>query len=304
MSEPTSPATASDRVPLISDDSAASHEPLTSQQDDSQQVEYRARILSFSGRSSRLKGRQKDAWAELGPKYIIETPRAQARTSVANDATLDIAAAFGREGAPTIIEIGSGQGECVANAAAARPEANFLPVEVYSPGIASTLYRIRRMGLENVRIIQADAAEVLGRYVPDASAAELWIFFPDPWHKSRHHKRRLIQPAFPPKAARVLQEGGMWRLATDWLEYAEQMVEVIDASPYFDRVPDQGRFEGRVLTSFERKGLEKGRVITDLTYRRNSVPVSAADREAIAHEDDYVRPESLGTHSVSEDAQN
>lgn len=293
MSESIAPAETPDSASqdsLITDDMAGSSAPVT----EGAPQQYRARILSFSGRSARLKGRQKEAWAELGPKYIIEPPRSIARTSVAHDAELDIAAAFGREGAPTVIEIGSGQGECVANAAASHPETNFLPVEVYSPGIASTLYRLRKGDINNVRIIQADAAEVVGRYFPQGQADELWVFFPDPWHKSRHNKRRLIQPAFTPKAARVLKEGGTWRLATDWLEYAEQMVEVIDASPYFDRVEGQGRFEGRVLTSFERKGLEKGRVITDLTYRRNSVPVSEQDLDVIAHEDDYIRPESLG----------
>ncbi len=124
--------------------------------------EFRARIVSFAGRSTRLKGRQERAWDELAPTYVIEPERTISRTSIASHARLDIDAAFSRSGAPTIVEIGSGQGECVANAALTHPETNFLPIEVYRPGIASTLYRIRKHKLNNIRIVQADAAEALG----------------------------------------------------------------------------------------------------------------------------------------------
>lgn len=249
---------------------------------------FHTRIVSFAARSTRLKGRQEKAWAELAPRFILQPERVMARTSIAPDQRLDIDEAFGRVGAPVIVEIGSGQGECVEHAAVSHPETNFLPIEVYMPGLASTLHRIKRTGVSNIRMIQGDAAEALNHYLPQESIDELWVFFPDPWHKSRHNKRRLIQPEFLPKAARVLKAGGVWRLATDWLEYGEQMIEVIDASPYFDRVPDAPRFEGRVVTSFERKGIAKGRVITDLTYIRNAVPLSAQDEATFARIHDEI----------------
>lgn len=249
---------------------------------------FRARIVSFAARSTRLKGRQEKAWEELAPQFILSPQRQMSRTSISADEHLDIAATFGREGAPTIVEIGSGQGECVENAAVTHPGTNFLPVEVYMPGLASTLHRIKRTGVNNIRMIQADAAEALNHYLPQASIDELWVFFPDPWHKARHNKRRLVQPEFLPKAARVLKAGGTWRLATDWIEYAEQMVEVIDASPYFKRVETTERFDGRILTSFERKGIAKGRVITDLTYTRTDVPISPEDEATFARIHDEV----------------
>lgn len=254
---------------------------------------FRARVVSFAARSTRLKGRQEKAWEDLAPLYVLSPKRQMSRTSIAADEVLDIDATFGRSGARNIVEIGSGQGECVENAAVTNPDTNFMPTEVYMPGLASTLHRIKRTGVENIRMIQADAAEVLNHYLPEKSIDELWIFFPDPWHKARHNKRRLVQESFTPRAARVLKEGGIWRLATDWLEYAEQMVEVIDASPYFDRVDTTERFEGRVLTSFERKGIAKGRVITDLTYVRNAVPLSAEDIATFAtiHEEIGSSPE-------------
>lgn len=266
-----------------------SSHPATDQHDESlAQRHFHTRIVSFAARSTRLKGRQEKAWAELAPQFILQPERLISRTSIAPDQRLDIAKAFGREDARTIVEIGSGQGECVEHAAVSNPDTNFMPIEVYMPGLASTLHRIKRTGVKNIRLIQADAAEALNHYLPERSIDELWVFFPDPWHKSRHNKRRLIQPEFLPKAARVLKAGGVWRLATDWLEYAEQMVEVIDASPYFTAVPTRERFEGRVETSFERKGLAKGRVITDLTYVRNDVPLSVQDIESFAHIHDEI----------------
>ncbi len=262
---------------MSSQDLSHENEPSTEHDGEGENRPFRARIVSFAARSTRLKGRQEKAWAELAPLYILSPERQMSKTSIAAHERLDIAKVFGREAARTIVEIGSGQGECVEHAAVSHPDTNFLPIEVYMPGLASTLHRIKRTGVANIRMIQGDAAEALNHYLPEQSIDELWVFFPDPWHKSRHNKRRLIQPEFSPKAARVLKPGGTWRLATDWVEYAEQMVKVIDASPYFDRVETSERFEGRPLTSFERKGLAKGRVITDLTYTRNDVPLSQED---------------------------
>lgn len=228
------------------------------------ETRHRPKIVSFVSRSTRLKERQQRAWDELAPQFVISPPRDVARTSIDPDVRFDAREAFGRE-ARLVVEIGSGQGECVASAAAQWPDTNFLPIEVYMPGIASTLYRIRRAELANVRVLQADAAQAVETYLPEAGVDEVWIFFPDPWHKARHHKRRLIQPYFLDRLTRVLRPGGLVRLATDWQDYADHMRETFDAHPQFT-LHSTERFDGRPITSFERKGMEKDRGITDLAY--------------------------------------
>lgn len=226
-------------------------------------VPFRATTVSFAQRSGRLKNRQTRTWEQLAPQFVIEPPRGLGRASVDPAFVLDPATIFGRD-APLVVEIGSGQGEAIARAARADPGTNFLGVEVYRPGVAQTLQRIRRDGLTNVRLIQADAVDVLSTALHAASVDELWVFFPDPWHKTKHTKRRLVTDSFAALAARVLAPGGVWRLATDWDAYADQMRVVTARAEAFvvDRAP--GRFPGRPVTSFERKGLEKGRTITDI----------------------------------------
>lgn len=236
---------------------------------------FYSKIVSFAPRSTRLKDRQAKVWDELAPTYVVTPQRSIARASIDPSQTFEAAEVFGRD-AELIIEIGSGQGECAEHAATTAPDTNFLAIEVYLPGIASTLVKIRRSNLENLRVLQADAAEAFDTYFQAGSASEVWTFFPDPWHKTKHNKRRLVQHNFVVKVARTLKPGGAWRLATDWLEYGEHMVAVLDESPYFERVLDQGRFGGRVLTSFEKKGLAKDRIITDLTYVRTDVPISSS----------------------------
>ncbi|ACZ22401.1 tRNA (guanine-N(7)-)-methyltransferase [Sanguibacter keddieii DSM 10542] len=230
---------------------------------------YRARTVSFVQRSGRLKDRQQRTWDALAPQFVVEPPRSGGRTSVDPGYVLDAAEVFGRS-ARLVVEVGSGQGEAVAHAAAESPETDFLAVEVYTPGVAQTLQRLRTSGSTNVRLMQADAAMVLGTTIAPASVDELWLFFPDPWHKSRHTKRRLVTPAFASLVARVLRPGGTWRLATDWADYARQMREVLAASEEFDVDLDAPRFAGRPVTSFERKGTEKGRDIADLTAVRRA----------------------------------
>ncbi|MCL1868973.1 MAG: tRNA (guanosine(46)-N7)-methyltransferase TrmB [Promicromonosporaceae bacterium] len=236
---------------------------------------FRKQPVSFVRRSGRLTGSQQKAWDERRDAYLVDVPRHIAGTSVALDWTFDAPAVFGRT-APLVVEIGSGQGENVVAAAAAHPERDHLALEVYTPGLAQTVVRAGqqndRAGLTNLRLLQVNAAELLATALPESSVEELWVFFPDPWHKSRHHKRRLITSEFAALAARVLRPGGRWRLATDWAEYAEQMLEVGEASPDFTNAHGPGavapRFEGRVLTAFERKGLDAGRTVTDLEYVR------------------------------------
>ncbi|RXR28025.1 tRNA (guanosine(46)-N7)-methyltransferase TrmB [Oerskovia turbata] len=232
---------------------------------------FRTDIVSFVRRSGRLNARQQRAWDDHADQFVLDVPRAVARTSVDPAHVLDVAATFGRT-APLVVEVGSGLGEAVVNAAESTPGRDFLAVEVYTPGLAQTVLRAAQRGLTNLRLVQANAAEVLTTTLPEGSVDELWIFFPDPWHKARHHKRRLVTPELARLAARVVRPGGTWRLATDWAEYADQMLEVVGADPSFENVHGVGavapRFEGRVLTSFENKGRAAGRVITDLEFRR------------------------------------
>ena len=231
---------------------------------------FREEPVSFVRRSGRMSEAQERAFAELAPHYLLDVPRGVARTSVHPDARLDPAAEYGRT-APLIVEIGSGQGHAIVSAAASRPDDDFLAVEVFRAGLARTMLDADRAGARNLRLVEANAPEVLSSYLPEGAASEIWIFFPDPWHKKRHTKRRMVRPGFGETAARALRDGGLLRLATDWEDYALQMRDVLDAEPLFERTFEgewAGRFEGRVMTAFERKGRSKGRDIRDLAYRR------------------------------------
>lgn len=232
---------------------------------------YRTQPVSFVRRSGRLTARQQVAWERHREDYVLDLPRAVASTSVDPQVRLDPAAAFGRT-APLVVEIGSGQGEAVVAAAERDPDRDHLAVEVYTPGIAQTIVRAHHARVRNLRLVQVNAAELLATTLAPGSVDELWVFFPDPWHKSRHHKRRLVTPAFAALAARVLRPDGTLRLATDWAEYAEQMLAVLDASPDLSNAHGPGgvapRFDGRVVTGFEKKAHAAGRDITDLEYRR------------------------------------
>ncbi|MGO3232728.1 MAG: tRNA (guanosine(46)-N7)-methyltransferase TrmB [Microbacterium sp.] len=231
---------------------------------------FRDEPVSFVRRSGRMSEAQERAFSDLAPQYLLDVPRDVAWTSVHPEARMDPAAEYGRD-APLIVEIGSGQGHAIVSAASARPEEDFLAVEVFRAGLARTMLDADKVGVRNLRLIEANAPEVLATYLPEGAASEVWIFFSDPWHKKRHTKRRLIRPGFADGAARALADGGMLRLATDWEDYALQMREVMDAEPQFERAFEgewAERFEGRVMTAFERKGIAKGREIRDLVYRR------------------------------------
>ncbi len=231
---------------------------------------FRDAPVSFVRRSGRMSPGQERAYAELGGRYLIDVPRSAASTSVRADARLAPGEVYARE-APLIVEIGSGQGHAIVAAASARPADDFLAVEVFRAGLARTMLDADRAGVHNLRLVEANAPEVLGTLLPAASVAEVWLFFPDPWHKSKHRKRRLVQPGFGALVARVLAPGGMLRLATDWEDYALQMREVLDADASLARAfagDWAERFDGRVLTAFERKGERAGRSIRDLVYVR------------------------------------
>ena len=229
-------------------------------------------VVSFVRRSTRMRPQHLRAWERLGHHYVLDAPRRGRSTSVAPGHPLDLASAFGRS-APLVVEIGSGTGETLVAMAAARPESNVLAFEVYLPGIARTVARLHDQSVANVRLVQADAVDGLGQLLPPASISELWTFFPDPWPKARHHKRRLVDRAFADLVVSRLQVQGSWRLATDWADYAEQLRVVLDAQPELENLGDPAtgwsqRFADRPVTRFEQRGIDAGRTVRDLHYRR------------------------------------
>lgn len=212
---------------------------------------------------------QLGAWRRHGVDFLVDVPRGEMSTSVADDAHVDWAAVFGRE-APLIVEIGSGAGDSLAPMAATHGLANIVAFEVFEPAVASTLGKLGRLGLGNVRLVVADGAQGLAKLFADGEVAELWTFFADPWHKKRHHKRRLVGPDFAATVVRKLAPGSLWRLATDWEDYAWWMREHLDGFPGLVNVHDgwAPRWESRPVTKYEQRGLDAGRHIFDLTYRR------------------------------------
>jgi tRNA (guanine-N7-)-methyltransferase len=216
-------------------------------------------VTSYARRGSRLSTSQQRAWARHVDQWLIPD-------TVVHESSLQPARWFGRE-APLIVEIGSGVGEAVAALAATRPAYDVLAVEVWRPGVASTFLELERAGVVNVRVLSLDAAWFLEHLVVHGQLAELWTFFPDPWHKKRHRKRRLIGPEFASLAASRLASGAAWRLATDWSDYAEQIEFVLDAEPLLTGGRTD-RWTERPLTKFERRGLAAGRSVTDFCYHR------------------------------------
>jgi tRNA (guanine-N7-)-methyltransferase len=216
-------------------------------------------ILSYSRRGSRFTPQQQQAWAAHHEAWVIPDDAVDRPGFRLGDW-------FGRE-APLIVEIGSGVGEATGVLAAARPAYDVLALEVWRPGVASSLAQVAAAGATNVRFCSVDAVWVLEHLVPPDGLDELWTFFPDPWPKTRHHKRRLVNARFAALVATRLVPAGRWRLATDWEDYAAQMVSVLDAEPGLAGgvVP---RWDERPVTKFERKGIEAGRPITDLCYTR------------------------------------
>jgi len=171
---------------------------------------------------------------------------------------------------PLILEIGSGMGETTIEIAKAHPQADFVAVEVHGPGVGSLLNRIHSEKIQNLRVVRHDAVEVLERMVADGSLAAVHLFFPDPWPKKRHHKRRLVQPAFVSLMARKLKAGGLVHVATDWPEYAEQIAAVFSVD--FQNV--EGGFAGRPTTKFEARGRKLGHPIRDLYFRKRETPAA------------------------------
>lgn len=228
-------------------------------------------IVSFVRRSARMNPSQQRAWERYSPTHVVPVARRGTSTSVAEQPVPDWAAIFGRE-APLVVEIGSGTGDSLVPMAAGRPEANVVAFEVFEPAVASTLSKMGREGVDNLRIVVADGAQGLATLFHPGQVSELWTFFADPWHKSRHHKRRLVSPELAATVTRQLAPGALWHLATDWEDYAQWMREVLDPFPGVENVhaAEGGwapRLAARPLTKYERRGLDAGREIHDLTYR-------------------------------------
>ncbi|KFI51262.1 tRNA (guanosine(46)-N7)-methyltransferase TrmB [Bifidobacterium biavatii] len=271
--------------PVASDSVAADRPPL-----------YGRKVLSFVRRSARLDDRLQRAWDAYADRYLLDIAAGEGSLNVRDGLRFD--AEFVRStwdnDRPLIVEIGTGQGENVVAAAAAHPELNFLALEVYDPGVAHTLLLAGKQDLANIRIAQVNAPELF-KACDAGVLAEVWTFFPDPWPKMKHHKRRIVQPELAGDVRRALVDGGVWRIATDIEDYALHVHEVMDDAAGFENVGsltvslptehvgkgnadtaadlphadfrESVRFEGRVLTNFEKKGLAAGRVIHDFTYR-------------------------------------
>jgi tRNA (guanine-N7-)-methyltransferase len=219
----------------------------------------RRAIRSFVVRAGRMGSGQVRALAQIGPRFVLPYQAAQP----------DWDAVFGRA-APRILEIGFGMGDATAAIAQARPEADFIGVEVHPPGVGALLQRIVDKDLRNLRIVQHDAVEVLAQMLAPGSLAGVHVFFPDPWHKKKHHKRRLIQPAFVAQLASRLAPGGVLHCATDWEPYAQQMLEVLGADPDLANTAEgyAPKPAYRPLTKFENRGLKLGHGVWDLVFRK------------------------------------
>lgn len=236
-------------------------------------------IRSFVRREGRLtKGQQRaldDLWAQFGIDSAgpdtLETDRLAHPEPV-----LDFSSLFNTEAGSTqntVLEIGFGNGASLVEMAAAQPDNNYLGIEVHRPGVGNLIRLLGEQGLQNVRVICDDAVQVLKHRIADASLDRVQLFFPDPWHKKRHHKRRIVSPEFAALIAQKLKPGGIFHLATDWEDYAEQMMEVLSAAPDYQNLAAKGEYsprpEWRPLTKFEQRGQRLGHGVWDLLFQRN-----------------------------------
>lgn len=222
----------------------------------------RRRVRSFVLREGRLTPGQQRAFDTLWPRWGLDF----------RPEPLDLATLFGNTN-PAYLEIGFGNGESLAQMARRHPDRNYLGVEVHRPGVGHLLLKLEEFGCDNVRLIRHDAVEVVQQMLPAACLSGVYLFFPDPWHKKRHHKRRILQPTFVDALARVIRAGGLFHAATDWQDYAEQMLATLGAdSRRFENATGAGGFcarpADRPLTKFERRGQRLGHGVWDLIFIR------------------------------------
>ena len=216
-------------------------------------------IRSYVLRQGRFSPGQQRAYAELLPRFGISY----------ETKAVDFDQAFGRH-APVVVEVGSGMGETTARIAAENPGVDYLAIEVHAPGVGSLLKQVGEAGLTNVRVVRHDAVEVLRDMIPAGSLAAIHVFFPDPWPKKRHHKRRLLQPDFAMLAASRLAAGGMLHVATDWQEYADHVLAVLSATPGLANTVEgfAPRPATRPQTKFEKRGIKLGHGVWDIVFRK------------------------------------
>ena len=226
-------------------------------------ITTRRGVRSFVLRQGRMTEGQKKAFERNWPKYGLTR----------EDGVIDPREVFGRDSMLNL-EIGFGMGRSLADMAEAAPEQDFIGVEVHLPGVGALLKEVDDRELENVRVYNIDANDVIDLCLPDASLDRVMVFFPDPWHKKKHHKRRLVQQEFVQRIRHKLRVGGVLHLATDWENYAEHMLEVMDASQGFANAQEQGGFsprpDDRPITKFEQRGEKLGHGVWDLLYHRTN----------------------------------
>lgn len=223
---------------------------------------FHRRIRSFVRREGRLTKGQQRALDELFPRYGVPF----------SPALLDLDDLFGRT-APRILEIGFGNGGALAQLAQQHPENDYFGIEVHRPGVGNLLIQVEKHHLTNVRVSQHDAVEVLEAQIPNNSLDAIHLFFPDPWHKKRHHKRRIVQPPFVALVTAKLKPGGVFHLATDWEHYAHQMLQVVSACALLRNQSPDGTYasrDERPITKYERRGMRLGHQVWDLVFRRSA----------------------------------
>ncbi len=218
-------------------------------------------IRSYVLRQGRMTEAQQRAFETLWPRYGLTL----------DQGLLDLPGLFGNQ-QPVTLEIGFGNGEALAQQALNHPQRNFLGVEVHSPGVGHLMIRLAQQESSNVRILQCDAMQLLRHHLPAGALSAVLLFFPDPWHKKRHHKRRIVQPEFAELVHHALQPGGLLHMATDWEDYARHMLRVLSEHPGFDNLAGAGHFsprpEERPLTKFEQRGQRLGHGVWDLLFER------------------------------------
>ena len=224
---------------------------------------HHRKVRSFVQRAGRTTTAQKRALRDLMPRFGIPF----------RERSLDLGLVFGRR-APVVLDIGFGDGTALLTLAANHPDIDYLGIEVHEPGIGHLLLQLERAGLENVRIIAHDAVEVVKHMLPAGQVDAVNLFFPDPWPKKRHHKRRIVQPGFVQDVARVLRPRGTFHVATDWADYAEHVTTMMGGCEQFEALsPRQASSEAffdRPTTKFERRGLALGHTVSDLYFRRTA----------------------------------
>jgi len=225
---------------------------------------YLRKIRSFVRREGRLTKGQQRALDELFPVYGL---------APAAEEIINFNGVFGNDH-PVHLEIGFGNGKTLTHMAANNPGTNYVGIEVHRPGVGNALLQIEEQSLNNVRVICEDAVEVINQHIPDQSLSAIYIFFPDPWHKKRHHKRRIIQPSFVEQLRQKLQANGILHYATDWEDYAQHMMAVMQPVEGFTNLAGDGNFserpDYRPITKFEQRGLRLGHGVWDLIFRKVS----------------------------------